>query len=198
MSLKSSKLLFCGKERRFDRCPNKVIKEYADKIEDIQEKAKPLTDAFNELAEKINRQLRKIERKEEKYDSIKSMDDPDDSDLRDSIKLLDELEALDSELDELVNSQKEKSEEFEKENEQLMEELESEFASFASVIFKDFNVEDWDDADPNDILIAPHLAEFYRLSMGGNKQSVLDKRYTEIVKEASEQPFQDERSKRRR
>ena len=57
----NSKVEFCGKERRFQRCPNKTLVNYQKSMEDIRERMIPLAEherdsqfRLDELNEEIN------------------------------------------------------------------------------------------------------------------------------------------------
>ena len=53
-----------------------------------------------------------------------------------------------------------------------------------SKIFKEFDVEEIEEADSTDLTIAPRLGELYRLATTGAKQKDIDKLYAKIVKDS--------------
>ena len=48
-----TKVEFCGKKRKFQRCPNKALKDYQKTIEDIQDKITPLAERQRDFQFKI-------------------------------------------------------------------------------------------------------------------------------------------------
>lgn len=77
---------------------------------------------------------------------------------------------------------------FRLDNEKFYNDLEDElrvaYGEFASMIFEDFDVDEMDEADSNDLIIAPRLSELYRLAMTGASQKEVDELYQNIIKDS--------------
>ena len=55
------KVEFCGKERKFQRCPNRTLRDYQKSIEDIQDKLTPLAERQRDFQFKLTELEEEIE-----------------------------------------------------------------------------------------------------------------------------------------
>ena len=180
----NTKVEFCGKERKFQRCPNKALKDYQKSIEDIREKMMPLVeherdaqfelDELNEEQESINKHIELLER----------LDDPSDEEIRECINLTRKRIELQRASHKLRKEFSDKTKEDRELYEELDEQLRDAYCEFATVIFKDFNKEEFDEADSTDLVIAPQLGDLYRLASTGAKQKEIDKLYKKLVQDS--------------
>ena len=112
------------------------------------------------------------------------MEDASDEEIRECISLTREKLALQKE----VHSVRKEVEEFQRGNKEFFDtyadKLKEAYGEFASVIFKDFDKSEIEEADSTDLTIAPRLGELYRLATTGAKQKDIDKLYSKIVKDS--------------
>lgn len=181
----NTKVEFCGKERKFKRCPNKTLKDYRKSLEDIQERMMPLAEATRDFRFKINELEDEIGSINKHIELLEKLEDPTDSEIRECMDLTKEKTKLQKEIHELRVANDESEKENSKLYNELDEELKNSYCEFAMVIFEDFSREEFDEeADSTDLTIAPRLDELYRLATTGVKQKDIDKLYQKIVKES--------------
>jgi predicted RNase H-like nuclease (RuvC/YqgF family) len=181
----NTKVEFCGKERKFKRCPNKTLKDYQKSLEDIQERMMPLAEATRDFRFKINELEDEIGSINKHIELLEKLEDPTDSEIRECMDLTKEKTKLQKEIHELRVANDESEKENSKLYNELDEELKNSYCEFAMVIFEDFSREEFDEeADSTDLTIAPRLGELYRLATTGVKQKDIDKLYQKIVKES--------------
>ncbi|WP_409200634.1 hypothetical protein [Methanobrevibacter sp. DSM 116169] len=191
-----TKIRFCGKDRKFQDCKNKTIKEYQERIEKIQEDAKPLTDEIESYDRDVERLNRKIDNIDKIIFALEDLEEPSDKDLRDIIKLTDKKENLEDTIDEIFEEVKNKEENYKVESKKLDDLLDKELATLASLVLKDIKFEDYfEEAEPNDKKIAMYLPMFYNMAVAGAKQKDIDKKYKEIIL-GDDNQFQDRRNRR--
>ena len=176
---------FCGKSRKFKRCPNKTLKDYQKSLEDIQEKMMPLAEATRDYRFEIDELESEIGSINKHIELLEKLEDPTDDEIRECMNLAREKTSLQRKMHKVRVANDEK----EKENTQLYEELDDElrdsYCEFAMAIFEDFSREEFDEeADSTDLVIAPRLGELYRLATTGVKQKDIDKLYQKIVKDS--------------
>jgi len=179
-----TKVEFCGKKRKFQRCPNKALKEYQKTIEDIQEKLVPLAERqrdFQFTVTELNDEIGSIDKH---IELLEKLEDPTDEEIRECIKLTRDRLDIQKKIHE-ARKENDKQELADKEfYDKLEEELKKSYGEFASLIFSDFTMEDLDDADSTDLTIAPRLGDLYRLATTGAKQKEIDKLYKQIIKDS--------------
>lgn len=185
MALKlNQKVEFCGKERKFKRCPNKTLKDYQKSIEDIQDKLTPLAERtrnFQFELDELNSELSTID----KYiELIERNEDASSDEIREAMQLVKQKSALLKQIHKLRKENDDAEKEDRKFYSDLDEELRRNYGEFASLIFEDFDANEIDEADSTDLTIAPRLSELYRLATTGVKQKEIDKAYQKIVKES--------------
>lgn len=191
MSFNARKINFCGKERKFKRCPNRTVKDFQKRIEDIQEELEPLTDKNREFqfaSQEINDEIETINKH---IELLEKLDEPTDEEIRQSLDLNQSKVQLQKELHKLINdnelSMRNEKDFFKDIDKKLMDT----YAEFATIIFDKFEFEEFEEeADSTDLVIAPHLSELYRLCTSGAKQAEVDKVYRNIIKDNIESSFQ--------
>ena len=180
----NTKIEFCGKERKFKRCPNSTLKDYQKTIEEIQDQLTPLAEQTRDFQFALTELEDEISSIDKHIELLEKLDDASDDEIRECIKLTKEKIKLQKKIHELRKS----NDDAEKENREFYEELDqqlrSSYGEFASKIFEDFNADEIEEADSTDLTIAPRLSELYRLSTTGAKQKEVDKLYSKIVKDS--------------
>ena len=180
----NTKIEFCGKERKFKRCPNSTLKDYQKTIEEMQDKITPLAERTRDF----QFELRELEDEKDSIDKhielLEKLDDATDEEIRECIKLTKDKISLQKK----IHSLRKANDEAEKEDREFYEDLDNQlresYGEFASKIFEDFDPAEIEDADSTDLTIAPRLSELYRLSTTGAKQKEIDKLYAKIVKDS--------------
>ncbi len=175
---------FCGKTRKFQRCPNKTLKDYQKTIDDIQDKIIPLAERTRDFQFKLT-ELEDEQRAIDKHiELLEQLDDASDDEIRECIQLTKQKLALQRQIHDL----RRENDELEKDDKEFYGDLDEElrlcYGEFASKIFKEFDVEEIEEADSTDLTIAPRLGELYRLATTGAKQKDIDKLYAKIVKDS--------------
>lgn len=180
----NSKIEFCGKERKFKRCPNKTLKDYQKTIEDIQDKITPLA----ERTRNYQFELTELEDEQKSIDKhielLEKLEDATDSEIRECIDLTKKKIELQKKIHQLRKDNDEAEKEDNEIYKEMDEKLRSSYGEFASKIFEDFDPSEIEEADSNDLTIAPRLSELYRLSTTGAKQKEVDKLYAKIIKDS--------------
>ena len=191
MSFNARKINFCGKERKFKRCPNRTVKDFQKRIENIQEELEPLTDKNREFqfaSQEINDEIETINKH---IELLEKLDEPTDEEIRQSLDLNQSKVQLQKELHKLINdnelSMRNEKDFFKDIDKKLMDT----YAEFATLIFDKFEFEEFEEeADSTDLVIAPRLSELYRFCTSGAKQAEVDKVYRNIIKDNIESSFQ--------
>ena len=180
----NKKVEFCGKVRKFKRCPNKALKNYQKSMEDIQEKIMPIAKKLRDYQFEINELRNELSSLEEYIGIVKNFDNASDEEIRESLQLIKDKTQLQKDIHNLIKEQ----DEYRLSNEKVYLDLEDElrecYGEFASVIFEKFDADEIDEADDNDLTIAPRLSELYRLSMTGASQEDVDELYQKIIKDS--------------
>jgi len=178
------KVEFCGKERKFQRCANKELKDYQKTIEDLQDKILPLAERTRDFQFRLTELDDEMKAIDKHIELLERLDDASDEEIRECINLTKEKVKLQKEMHEV----RIQNDEAEKEDREFYEELDKtlrmNYGEFASKIFKDFDADEIDEADSTDLTIAPRLGELYRLATSGCKQKDIDKLYSKIVQES--------------
>ena len=179
-----TKVEFCGKERKFQRCPNKTLKDYQKSIEDIQKELTPLAERTRDFQFALTELEDEIGSIDKHIELLEKLDDPNDSEIRECINLTKEKTKLQKEIHKL-RKENDKAELSDTEfYESLDKKLRESYGEFASKIFKDFDASEIEEADSTDLTIAPRLGDIYRLATTGAKQKDVDKLYQKIVKDS--------------
>lgn len=180
----NQKVEFCGKERKFTRCPNKTLKDYQKQIEEIQDELTPLAESTRDFQFKITELEDEIGSIDKHIELLEKLDDANDDEIRECIRLTKDKITLQKE----IHKVRKENDDIELENrkvfEKLDEKLRESYGEFASKIFENFDKDEIDDADSTDLTIAPRLGEVYRLATTGCKQKEIDKAVQKIVKES--------------
>lgn len=175
---------FCGKSRKFQRCPNKTLKDYQKSIEDIQDKLQPLAEKSRDFQFRITELEDEIKAIDKHIELLEKLEDASDEEIRECIELTREKTKLQKE----IHQARVDNDNIDKENKDLYSELDDElrdsYCTFAKVIFKDFTDDDFEEADTTDLTIAPRLGDLYRLATSGAKQKEIDKAYQQIIKDS--------------
>ena len=179
-----TKVEFCGKKRKFQRCPNKALKEYQKTIEDIQSKLTPLVERtrdFQFTLTELNDEIGSIDKH---IELLERLEEPSDKEIRECIDLTKERLEIQKKIHEI----RRKNDEAELSDKELYdnmeEELKTSYGEFATLIFSDFEMSELDEADSTDLLVAPRLGDLYRLATTGAKQKEIDKLYKQIIKDS--------------
>lgn len=180
----NQKVQFCGKERKFKRCPNDTLKDYQKAIEDIQDRLTPLAERMRDFQFKLTELTDEMEAIDKHIELLEKLDDASDEEIRECIDLTKTKIKLQKELHELRID----NDEAEKEDRAFYEDLDNQlreaYGEFASKIFDDFDPSEIEEADSTDLTIAPRLGEVYRLSTTGAKQKEVDKLVQKIIKDS--------------
>ena len=178
-----TKIEFCGKERKFKRCPNRELKDYQKTIEDIQDKMQPLIDRDRDYNFKITELEDEIESINKHLILLDKLEDPTDEEIRESIKLNSNKTELQKEIHEVRRESDKLSEDDKKFFENLDQELRDAYAEFGTKVLDKFEFDEFDEfADGTDLTIAPNLGQLYRLAVSGASQKEIDKAYKDIIK----------------
>ena len=180
----NSKVEFCGKERKFQRCPNKTLKDYQKAIDDIQDKVLPLAERTRDFQFRLTELNDEIESIDKHIELLEKLEDATDEEIRVCISLTQSKIELQKRIHEL----RVENDEAEKEDRAFYEDLDVQlrecYGEFASKIFEDFDPSEIEEADQTDLTIAPRLSEIYRLATTGVKQKEVDKLYTKIIQDS--------------
>ena len=180
----NTKVEFCGKERKFQRCPNKTLKDYQKSLEDIQDKLTPLATRTRDFQFKITELQDEIDSIDKHIELLEKLDDASDEEIRECIDLTKQR----TELQKQIHQVRVENDEAELTDKDFYDNLDSElrksYGQFASKIFKDFDESEIEEADSTDLTIAPRLGEIYRMATSGASQKEIDKAYKKIVTES--------------
>ena len=180
----NQKVEFCGKERKFQRCPNSTLKDYQKHIDDIQDKLTPLAERTRDFQFKLTELEDEMSAIDKHIELLEKLEDASDEEIRECISLTKDKIALQKEIHELRRA----NDEAEKKDKEFYEELDTDlresYGEFASKIFKDFVPSEIDEADSTDLTLAPRLSDVYRLAMTGAKQKEIDKLVAKIIKDS--------------
>ena len=180
----NKKVEFCGKVRKFKRCPNRTLKDYQKSIEDIQDKVMPIAKRLRDYQFEIDELQNELSSLEEYIEVVKNFDNASDDEVREMLGLIKDKTNLQKSIHTLIKEQ----DDFRLENEKfytgLEDELRGSYGEFASVIFEDFDAGEIDEADSTDLIIAPRLSELYRLTTTGASQKEVDELYQKIIKDS--------------
>lgn len=175
---------FCGKTRKFQRCPNKTLKDYQKTIEDIQDKITPLAERTRDYQFKLTELEDEQIAIDKHIELLEQLEDASDEEIRECIQLTKQKLALQKEIHRL----RKENDDLEKDDREFYEDLDEQlrmcYGEFASKVFKEFDVDEIEEADSTDLTIAPRLGELYRLATTGAKQKEIDKLYQKIVKDS--------------
>lgn len=175
---------FCGKPRKFQRCPNKTLVEYRKSMDDIREKMLPLVEHERDAQFKLDEIVDEIDSINKHIELLEKLDDPSDNEIRECIDLTKKRIELQKEQHELRVEFQDKTKNDKELYQQLDDELRECYCEFASIVFKDFDKSEFDEADDTDLIIAPQLGDLYRLATTGAKQKEIDKMYKDLVKKS--------------
>lgn len=177
-----SKVQFCGKMWKFQRCPNRTLKDYQKAMDDIREEMIPLAETQRDAQFKIDELSEEIDSINKQVELLEKLDDPTDKEIRECMELTRKKIDLQKQIHEIRVEFSEKD----KNNKDLWmdldERLNQTYCEFAKLVLKDFTDEDYDEVDDTDLLIAPRLGDLYKLATTGAKQKDVDKFYQKIVK----------------
>lgn len=191
MSFNARKINFCGKERKFKRCPNRTVKDFQKRIENIQEELEPITDKNREFqfaSQEINDEIETINKH---IELLEKLEEPTDEEIRQSLELNQSKVHLQKDLHKLIDENEKSAREEKGFFKDIDKKLMDTYAEFATLVFDKFEFEEFEDeADSTDLVIAPRLGELYRLCTSGAKQSEVDKVYQSIIKDNIESSFQ--------
>lgn len=180
----NSKVEFCGKDRKFKRCPNKTLKDYQKSMEDIQNKITPLAERTRDYQFKLTELTDEQKTIDKHIKLLEKLEDPSDEEIRKCINLNDKKLTIQKKIHEL----RVENDEAEKNDAKFYEEMDVElrkcYGEFASKIFEDFDSSEIEEADSTDLTIAPRLSDLYRLATTGVKQKDIDKLYKQIIKDS--------------
>lgn len=178
------KIEFCGKERKFKRCPNKELKDYQRTIEQIQDEITPLAERTRDFQFKLTELEDEIKATDKHIELLEKLDDATDEEIRECIELTKEKVKLQKRIHKLRKENDEAEKEDIKFYEEVEEKLRASYGEFASKIFEDFDPVEIEDADSTDLTISPRLSEIYRLSTTNCKQKDIDKLVAKIIKDS--------------
>lgn len=180
----NTKIEFCGKPRKFKRCPNSTLKDYQKTIEEIQDKLTPLAERTRDFQFELTELDDEISSINKHIELLEKLEDASDDEIRECIDLTKQKIAIQKRIHELRRANDDAEKEDRDFYEDLDKELRRSYGEFASKIFEDFDPSEIDEADSTDLTIAPNLSQLYRLSTTGAKQKEIDKLYAKIVKDS--------------
>ena len=180
----NSKVEFCGKERKFQRCPNKTLVNYQKSMEDIRERMIPLAEHERDSQFRLDELNEQINAIDKHIELLEKLEDPSDVEIRECIDLTKEKIGLQKQIHDLRVEFSEKTKEDKELYDALDEDLKKTYCEFAKTIFKDFSDDDFEEVDETDLVIAPRLGDLYKLATTGAKQKDIDKMYQKIVKDS--------------
>ena len=180
----NTKVEFCGKERKFKRCPNKTLKDYQKSIEDIQDKLTPLAERTRDYQFKLTELEDEMKAIDKHIELLEKLEDASDDEIRECIALTKDKIGLQKEIHQIRKENDDAELEDRKFYEDLDQELRKSYGKFANAIFEDFNVDEIEEADSTDLTIAPRLSEIYRLATTGVKQKEIDKAVQNIINDS--------------
>lgn len=175
---------FCGQERKFQRCPNKTLKDYQKSIEDIQDKITPLAERTRDFQFKLTELEDEISSIDKHIELLEKLEDATDDEIRECIELTKERTKLQKKIHKVRKDNDEAEKEDRQFYEDLDEQLRSSYGEFASMIFANFEKSEIEEADSTDLTLAPRLGEVYRLATTGVKQKDIDKAVQKIIKDS--------------
>lgn len=173
---------FCGKPRKFQRCPNKTLVDYRKSMDDIRERMLPLVEFERDAQFKLDELVEEVDSINKHIELLEKLDDPSDAEIRECIDLTKKRIQLQKEQHKLRVEFQNQTLENKELYKQLDEELQNTYCEFATIVFKDFTKEEFEEADDTDLVIAPQLGDLYRLATTGAKQKEVDKFYAKLVK----------------
>ena len=180
----NTKVEFCGKERKFQRCANKTLKDYQKSIEDIQEKITPLAERNRDFQFRLTELQDEIASIDKHIELLEKLDDATDDEIRECISLTKDKVKLQKEIHQLRKENDNAELDDKKTYESLDKQLRESYGEFASKIFEDFDKDEIEEADSTDLTLAPRLGEIYRLATTGVKQKDIDKAVQKIIKDS--------------
>lgn len=180
----NTKVEFCGKEWKFQRCPNRTLKDYQKSMDDIRDEMLPLAEHERDAQFELDELNQEIDSINKHIELLEKLDDPSDVEIRECIRLTKEKVDLQKKIHKVRVDYTDKTKSDKELYEELDEKLNKTYCEFAKTIFKDFTDEDFEEVDDTDLVIAPRLGELYRLATSGAKQKDIDKFYQKIVKES--------------
>lgn len=185
MALKlNQKVEFCGKERKFKRCPNSTLKDYQKTIEDIQDKITPLAERTRDYQFRLTELDDEMKAIDKHIELLEKLEDASDEEIRECINLTKEKIKLQKEMHELRVANDEAEKKDIKFYEDMDNKLRMAYGEFASKVFDDFIPSEIEEADTMDLTLAPRLSDVYRLAMTGAKQKEIDNLINKIVKDS--------------
>ena len=180
----NQKVEFCGKERKFKRCPNSTLKDYQKTIEDIQDKLTPLAERMRDFQFNITELEDEMNAIDKHIELLEKLEDANDDEIRECITLTKDKIKLQKEIHKLRVANDDAEKKDMKFYEELDKKLREAYGEFASKVFDDFIPSEIEEADSTDLTLAPRLSDVYRLAMTGAKQKEIDKLVSKIIKDS--------------
>ena len=178
----NAKVQFCGKERKFQRCPNRALKDYKKAMEDIREEMLPLAEYERDAQFELDELSEEMDAINKHIELLEKLEDPSDEEIRECIDATKKRIELQKQMHKVRIDYTENTKGYKDLYMELDDRLNETYCEFAKLIFKDFKDEDFEEVDDTDLLVAPRLDELYRLATSGVKQKDVDKFYQEIIK----------------
>lgn len=160
----------CGKSLYFKRCPNKVIKQYDEKIRDKAKSIEPLQKEIERKEDRIEMLEKRLSNNQKRVDIISMKEYPSDEELDEADALLQKQEAI---FDELAIA-KEEADDFAKENMDAYDKIEEEMNNLlgekVEAMLEGITKEEFvEDHDIVDLRIATNLSKYYELCIIGER-----------------------------
>lgn len=178
----NAKVEFCGKEWKFQRCPNRTLKDYQKSMEDIREQMIPLVEHERDANFRLDELNTEIDAINKHIELLEKLDDPSDAEIRECIDLTRERTKLQKQIHKVRVEFSDKTKNDKDLYNELDDKLQKTYCKFAVTVLKDFTEEDFEEVDDTDLVIAPRLGDLYKLATTGAKQKDVDKLYQKIVK----------------
>ncbi|MCE7700136.1 MAG: hypothetical protein K8E24_015350 [Methanobacterium paludis] len=162
---------FCGKPRYFKNCPNRFLTVANKKITSIQRKMQKEMDRIDDLRLDLDDLILQAEQ----FKDIEKNRKLTPEEKEKGMKLLNQIPKKQKELKRERDKVVDKSDKFE-------EELDQALAEKCTMLFEDFTVKDFDDADPIDKVYAKQVEILYNMYMSGFTESEIEQQKRDILK----------------
>jgi len=172
VKLSKSSIEFCGKQRRFKRCPTRVLRDSNKDVEALQKYAR---DKRQLIMDKVNEAGKKRQEAVQLYGLAYKDDSLLEKNQRKADKLVKEAEKIESELEEL-------SDKIEIELGDFDERMDEAYDKVCVTLLEPMEPGEFVEAHDNiDMIIAKNLGMFYDLYMSGTSQAKIDLRLRQLI-----------------
>lgn len=172
VKLSKNEIEFCGKMRRFKRCPNRVLRDSNKGVEALQKEA---TERRDEIVQKIS----EAQEKRQEAVQLLGLTYKDDTILeknqKKADKLVKEAKKIEAKVDELSDTINEELSDF---DERMAEAYDKVCQTLLEPMEPGEFIKNYDTID---LIIAKNLGLFYDLYMSGTAQAKIDMRLRQLI-----------------